>query len=206
MQNLAQDVRSLPTQESLALLAAGSVGAIAVHGADDNLSAWAARATNSSFTTLGRHLGEGWIQAGVAVGTYVAGRVSRNAKTTHIGSDFVRAQVLNALLTQGLKAAVQRKRPSGGPRSFPSGHSSAAFASAAVLHGHFGWKNSLPAFAAAGLVSWTRVRDNSHWMSDVVFGSTLGVLVGHAVTSGHDRSWILVPTATKGGLAIYFIR
>jgi membrane-associated phospholipid phosphatase len=126
---------------------------------------------------------------------------------THVGSDLVRAQVLNGLITKGLKLAIDRERPSGGRHAFPSGHTAAAFASASVLHGHFGWKVALPAYSLAGFVGWTRLRDNQHWLSDVGAGATIGLIVGQAVTSGHrQRVWTIVPVATPGGLGVYVVK
>lgn len=207
VQNLGHDVRSLPRLETLAIVAVGAAGAAALHQVDDRVAALSVRSGRSSYSGLGETLGDGWFQAGAAVGTYAIGRLSHDAKTTHVGSDLVRAQILNGLITQGLKATVGRARPGGGAHSFPSGHSSATFTSAAVLHGHFGWKVGLPVYAISGFIGWARFRDNSHWVSDVVFGSAIGVAVGHSVIAGHrPRSWTVVPAATKGGGAIYFIK
>ena len=108
---------------------------------------------------------------------------------------------------QCAELSVDRARPSGGQHAFPSGHTSATFASAAVLQGHFGWKVGAPAYAVAGLVGWTRVRDRAHWMSDVFFGATLGTIAGRTITRGHrPASWSLVPTATPGGAAVFVVK
>lgn len=119
----------------------------------------------------------------------------------------IRAQAMNAVLTTTIKYAVDRTRPTGGGHAFPSGHTSAAFASAAVLHGHYGWKTGVPAFAVASFVGWTRVRDRSHWMSDVVFGAAIGTMTGLTVTAGHrQRSWVVVPTAGKSGVGVVVMK
>ena len=112
--------------------------------------------------------------------------------------------MLNGIITRSLKYAVDRERPDGGQHSFPSGHSSATFATASVLHEHFGWKVGVPPMPSRSFVAWARFRDNSHWLSDVVFGSAIGIAVGRTVVGGHaPTSWQVLPTATKGGAAIY---
>jgi len=205
--NLGRDLRALPSIESAVIVGLGGIGTAAVHPSDDNLASWADRSGSSSYTAFGRVAGDGWTQAGAAVATYAVGRIAGNAQVTHVGSDLVRAQLLNGLLTRGLKLAVDRDRPTGGGHAFPSGHTTATFASASVLHGHYGWKAGIPAYALAGFVGWTRARDRAHWLSDVVFGATVGTIAGRTVTSGHRaRAWSVVPSVTRGGVAVYVYR
>ena len=119
----------------------------------------------------------------------------------------MRAQMLNMVTTRVLKIAVDRTRPSGGGHAFPSGHVSATFASAGVVHRHFGWKAGVPAYAAAGFVGLTRVRDRMHWVSDTVFGAAMGVAAAWTVTRGHsDRNWTVMPVVVRGGGGIVVMR
>jgi membrane-associated phospholipid phosphatase len=203
LQNLVHDLRSLPSVTTGLVLGAGGAAAAATHAADDDLVGWATRSGDASYTSFGRVVGEGWVQGAAAVATYVAGRLADQPRVTHIGSDLIRTQVLNGVLTQGLKLAVNRERPTGSEHAFPSGHTSATVASATVLHAHFGWKVGAPAYALAGFVGWSRIRDGQHWASDVVFGAALGLASGLTVTRGHRTgSWSVVPVRTKGGFAI----
>jgi membrane-associated phospholipid phosphatase len=208
-QNLWQDLRALTSRSALFVLAGGGGAALAVHPADDNIADWVLKEDHPipSWTRFGDVFGEGWVQAGAAVATYAVGKIAHQPRVTHVGSDLIRTQILNGLLTQGIKYATDRDRPNGGARAFPSGHTSATFASAAVLQTHFGWKTGLPAYAVAGIVGWCRVRDAEHWLSDYVFGAALGVASSYAVTLGHRaRDWGVVPVKTDGGFAIYLVR
>ena len=101
---------------------------------------------------------------------------------------------------------LQRERPSGGGHSFPSGHTSSTFATAAVLQARHGWAVGLPAYALGGIVAWSRVRSNHHWVSDVVFGAALGTAAGHAANRSAKKQWQVVPVKTTGGGAIYFVK
>jgi membrane-associated phospholipid phosphatase len=183
------------------------MGAVLSHPADDNVADWSAENGTSASARIGEVLGDGWTQAGAAVGTYVVGLAAGHRQTTHVGSDLIRAQFLNAVFTRGLKIIVDRKRPSGGGHSLPSGHSSAAFTTAGVLHGHFGWRVGVPAYAVASYVGWTRVRDRSHWLSDVIIGGTIGTIIGRTVTAGHrERSWTVVPAVSRTSAGVYLTK
>jgi membrane-associated phospholipid phosphatase len=206
VQNLGHDLAALPGTDTLFWLGVGGAGAMAAHPVDDNLAAWADGA-DPGYASVGGTLGDGFVIAGAALGTYAVGRVAGHAPTAHIGGDLIRAQVLNGLLTRGLKLIVARDRPSGGGHAFPSGHSSASFAAAAVLAEHFGWKAGLAAYATAGFIGWTRVHDRAHWLSDAVFGAAIGAVVGRTVTRGHRaRTWTIVPAGTSGGFAVFVVR
>ena len=99
------------------------------------------------------------------------------------------------------KYSVGRERPDGSSRrSFPSGHSSGTFASAAVFQRRYGWKAGLPAFGVAAYVAASRLSENKHYLSDVVFGAAIGLTAGRTVTFGRgETQFELAPVATPGG-------
>jgi len=208
VQNLTQDLKSLTQPQNAALMGAGVLAAGLSHASDDDVADWVRKNGGSlSYTPIGGLLGNEILQGAAAIGTYAIGKLQDSPTLAHIGSDLIRAQVLNGVLTTGLKLAVDRERPNGGEHAFPSGHSSATFASAAVLDAHFGWKVGVPAYAVSAFVGWTRIRDNEHWVSDVVFGSALGIVAGRTVAGGHrGSSWTVAPTVTPGGVAVYLIK
>jgi len=106
-------------------------------------------------------------------------------------------------LTYGIKVSVRRDRPTGECCSFPSGHASMTFATAAVLERHFGYRASWPMFAVAGYVSASRLTDNRHFLSDVLFGSALGMAAGWTVVGRHGRQdFTFFPVPTRGGVAL----
>ena len=206
-QNTWRDLRALPSMPSLIFLGTGGLAAGVLHEIDEDVASAAEDAGAAGHTQVGDVLGNGWFQGGAAVATYFAGRLSHKPRITHTGSDLIRAQVLNGLLTTTLKVAVNRKRPTGSNYAFPSGHTSATFASAAVLHKHYGWKVGAPAYFVASFVGWSRVWDGEHWVSDVVFGAALGLAAGHTVTLGHrGKNWNVVPVRTSGGGAVFFVK
>lgn len=88
-----------------------------------------------------------------------------------------------SLVATGLKEAFPRTRPDGSDRkSFPSGHTSNAFAAAATLTQRQGLDVGLPAFALAGFVGLARVEGKKHYWSDVAVGAGIGTAVGFLIT------------------------
>ena len=206
--NLVRDAKRLPSIETAVSLGIGGGLAFAVHPADDYVYEHATANGPRPFFKLGSTLGDGWAQVGFAVGSYGTGLIAKNRDLTHFGSDLIRAQVLNVVLTQGVKFSVQRERPegsSGHSYSFPSGHTSSAFATATVVWRHYGWKAGLPASFVGAWVGASRVQLGKHYLSDVVFGAAVGTVAGRSVTIGHGRSRLaLAPAPVRGGAALMF--
>jgi membrane-associated phospholipid phosphatase len=138
---------------------------------------------------------------GAALLTYGLGRAFKNDCAAAVGGELVQAQLISQVLTYGIKGSVRRSRPEGGGFSFPSGHTTAAFASATVLQRHFGWKVGFPAYAAATYVAASRVQGQRHYLSDVAFGAALGVVAGRTVTVPGGHKLTLGPVATPLGAA-----
>ena len=127
-------------------------------------------------------LGHGLTQIGGSAALFLVGHFAHQSRLDGLGLELMRAQTINGVLTQGLKVGVGRTRPDGGPHSFPSGHTSAAFATATVLEHDFGWKVGVPAYLLAGYVGASRVAGNHHYGSDVVVGAAVGMISARAVT------------------------
>jgi len=200
---LATDLRRLPSVETAVILGVGG-GASLVARPNDQIIARGALSLDDFEEALdsGTALGSGWVQMGGAFATYALGRVMRNARVAIVGADLVRAQIINTAITQAIKVAVDRTRPDGSSFSFPSGHTSSAFATAAVLHRHFGWKVGAPAYAAAAYIGSSRLSENKHYLSDVIFGAAIGTVVGRTVSIGHGHApatlAVLTPPAGLG--------
>ncbi|HCE57988.1 MAG TPA: hypothetical protein DER09_09245 [Prolixibacteraceae bacterium] len=104
----------------------------------------------------------------------------------------VKSLVLNDLMVSSLKTWVGEKRPSGGVRSFPSGHTSVAFALAQFMHHEYGDKSiwySVGAYSCATTVGMMRVAGNAHWISDVVASAGFGMLSTELVYLTHQYKW-----------------
>ena len=149
----------------------------------------------------GELLGDGFLQVGAAFTTYAIGALAGQGELSGLGRDLVRAQLLNGGVTHALKHTVRRVRPDGShPVSFPSGHASATFATATVFQRRYGWKAGGPALAVATYVAASRLSENKHYLSDVIFGAAVGLSAGRSVTFARGSTrFELVPIPALGG-------
>ncbi len=203
--SLPADFAHLFTPANGIIVGVGGAGSAAIHPKDDEIAAkiGAPSGGRHDFFHAGATLGDGVEQSGFALGMYIVGRASHSARLGALGADLVDAQIVNGVLTQGLKAAVDRRRPTGSKHSFPSGHTSATLATAAVIEQHYGWKIAAPFYALGGYVSLSRMVDNQHWASDVIFGTAIGIVSGRAASVGHGVHRVSVsPSVLPGGFAI----
>jgi membrane-associated phospholipid phosphatase len=128
--------------------------------------------------------------------------------------------VLAGVTTTAGKLTLGRLRPSSerdaddfkpfsGHDSFPSGHTTMAFALAASLANEVRrpWA-TVGLFTVAAGTGWSRLNDNQHWLSDAVAGAVVGVTSAELV----DARWrvfrlrppTLLVTPTGAGLGWLF--
>ena len=63
--------------------------------------------------------------------------------------------------------------------SFPSGHTSSSFASAAVFYRHLPKKFGVPAVILAALIGFSRLYVGVHYPTDVLAGAVMGILLSY---------------------------
>ena len=85
-----------------------------------------------------------------------------------------------------LKRAVNAERPNGGRYSFPSGHTSSAFAGAAYWQMRYGWEVGVPMYAMASLVAYQRVDIKAHYWRDVAAGAVIGIGFNYLFTNQYE--------------------
>ena len=73
--------------------------------------------------------------------------------------------------------------------SFPSGHTTAAFAAATVFAKEYRDRPFIPilAYSAASLIGVSRLTENKHWFTDVLVGGMLGYLTGVQIVNNYHR-------------------
>jgi hypothetical protein len=118
---------------------------------------------------------------GASLAIAAAGCLTGSEEGVATGATILEALSVAGVSTIGLKLAVHRRRPDGSDHlSFPSNHASGSFAFATVLARRHGWRLGVPAFLAAGFVSWARMAGDKHFLTDTLFGAALGSAVGLA--------------------------
>ena len=204
--NLKDDVKHLPRKNSLYFLIGGGVAAAAVHPWDeeinDRLSGSGAAET---FFKPGKYIGNTAVLLGAGTATYLIGRGKHNGRLQHLGMDEIEGQLLTGAIVVGLKQSVRRERPvkEDGTQAtgfaFPSGHAASTFAAATILQQHLGYRAGIPTYLVATYVAMSRLHDEVHSASDVVFGAAIGIVVGRTVT-WHGRNFYASPMLLpKGG-------
>jgi len=129
------------------------------------------------------------------------------------------SQAVTVSITSGLKELYYKQRPDGMPHSFPSGHTSFAFVNAGVFRHEF--ESSAPVWAYSGyLMALTtgpmRIANNRHWVSDVLTGAGIAMLVTEFVyhiepmkswnpfvKTGHEVS--LIPYSGNAGSGVWVV-
>lgn len=141
-----------------------------------------------NITDVGDVYGDGLFLGAAVLGLTATSELSHHQGLSDFSSDLSRSLLLSSSTTWALKLSVGRRRPSGGPHSFPSGHTSAAFCVAPIVAKHFGWKAAVPAYLLAGFTGIARMEDRRHFLSDVFFGAAIGLAAGDAVAGGRGAS------------------
>lgn len=132
----------------------------------------------------------------------------KNYKYTQVDDESFRARnamfkatLYTGLTTGILKRVFNQPRPHKGDNlSFPSGHTSTAFAFAGVVSQFENTRATIGAFSIAALVGLSRMNDNAHYLHDVVFGATIGLSYGYIFSKKSETNNISVrPLLEKKG-------
>ncbi len=122
------------------------------------------------------------------------GEIDGDLRAKNVAMDGIASSIIaGGLITPALKFAFGRERPStttatfrfkpfSSNASFPSGHTTEAFAVATSIAENYPvwWVETL-AYGTAGLVGYARIEQNAHFASDVVAGALVGWSVARGV-------------------------
>lgn len=134
----------------------------------------------------------------VAATFYLVGREKHDDRARETGLLAAEAMVDSVIVEGVLKGITQRARPADGRErseffdggsSFPSGHSTQAWAVATVIAHEYKDRRAVQfaAYGVASAVSVARFTGHKHYLSDVLAGSALGWGIGRYVYSAHHR-------------------
>lgn len=170
----------------------------------------------------------------IGASMYAIGRYTNRPRVAHLAVHGTEAILVGMGATAVLKTVLGRARPLASPdtnprdfeflrgfksdkyQSFPSGHSTTAFAVAAAVTvemrewwPEYTWVFAPVLYGGATLVGVSRMYEDKHWGSDVIVGAAIGVFAGlktvrfnHTRTGNRIDRWLLGDDAGDAGLRL----
>jgi hypothetical protein len=161
-------------------------------------------------------LGSGFYSLPALALIYGVGAIKKDDKEKYTALKGIEAFALGFVSAQVLKKLTHRDRPYMdnlpdpfqwyGPfhppsnSSFPSGHSTVAFAMATVVATSYSKTIWVPivCYTFAGLTALSRVYHNDHWFSDIFVGSALGFAIGKTIINNQIKNLKILPVSSTG--------
>jgi membrane-associated phospholipid phosphatase len=113
---------------------------------------------------------------------YVGGMALAHKSSQAMG--MFKATAYSCSVTTLIKYTAREPRPDNNleRNSFPSGHTTSAFAFSGYVAAEHGWKWGVPATLMSSFVGYSRINDNRHWIQDVVAGAAIGWSYGWGIS------------------------
>lgn len=161
---------------------------------------------------IGDAWGDGRLSGSFLIGVYGYGYWSKDKHYISASRNMVQSAAYTAITTQILKRIFTRDRPNaaddeagwfGNGVSFPSGHTSNAFAiSQSFLNSldNPGIGTKILFYGLASSTALARTYDNAHWASDTIAGALVGIYTANYVSrlnKNHDDNYSITPYIGK---------
>lgn len=204
----------------------GVAGALGItYASDTSIRDGFSRNTSRSLdkaANIGTTLGDPFLHLGLAAILYGGAIAADSPKWKETGEMLGEALILADASTLILKEATGRGRPIATDRkadfkpfgfknnydAFPSMHTASSFAMASVLAATSeSMAMKISCYSAATFVGLSRMYQNKHWGSDVLFAAALGELSGRVVTSYHvhNKKIALAPQVNQNGAGLMLV-
>lgn len=138
------------------------------------------------------------VTAAVPTGTFVYGLIAKDNKAKHNAVQTAIGIGISSIVSEAFKRTINAERPADKypneifvptpdhGRAFPSGHTTLAFATAASLAIEYKkWYITVPAYAWASAVGYSRLYKGYHLPSQVLAGAAIGI------GSAYASHWIM---------------
>ena len=158
---------------------------------------------------FGNIIGHPGTHFAIAGAWYVLASAKGDQKNHDLGYTMLEALTVNGLATMLLKVSMGDRDPAGDRYGWPSGHMSSSVCFASVMHEYYGWQVGVPLYLLSGYVGASRLQDREHDLSDLVFGATLGWVVGHSVARGElpqVAGFQILPYADRGAGGVMLVK
>ena len=131
---------------------------------------------------------------------------------------YLMSNIISNVIVYPTKTFTNEIRPNGKKYSFPSGHTSTAFASAEFMRMEYKDRSALYGVAGylmAAATGYLRMYNNKHWFSDVVTGAGIGIAstqlsywlypkIKKAFSKNKPSNTIVMPTYNNGTFGLSF--
>lgn len=203
------------------------VGGVILYAYDDEIRKFIQRNPSHGKDVTAKYVFEPWgsglYPAALLGGFYIYGAAAKDKRAKQIALAGVQVFIMTGITTQIIKHLTHRHRPNqddpSNPRlwegpitgweytSFPSGHTSTAFALASLISSIYKdkiWVGIVSYTIATG-VAWSRVYENNHWPSDVLIGAALGFAIGKTVYHVmQGRTNLTLGISDYGGVSLVY--
>ncbi len=226
-ERIRDDVRNLPSSlasdplPTVAVTSGSVVVILWLSGSDQAVRNAVQRSHHPTLDALahvGNTLGQSWSGAALSTALLAGGALIGSEHTVTTGRLLLEALALAGAATTALKIAAGRARPlrnrgdgsllpfrwDDGQWSLPSGHATIGGTIVGVTLGRS--ESAVVRTGAAALallIAGARVYSDQHWVSDVVLGTSVGALIGLAITRTQQQSscWQFYPVPNGIGIA-----
>ena len=174
---------------------------------DDPIKEWAQRTRNNHsafFSTKLQFVGQGYVAAGIIATFEVYGLAFKQKKARRVAVLSAESFLISTGISTAMKYLAGRARPNTGAdhdqwygpqlthksqTSFFSGHTTAIFSMATVVALEYSNHKWVPPtiYSLAVLAAASRIHDNKHWASDVVFAALLSHYIAKTVVRLHKK-------------------
>ncbi len=170
----------------------------------------------TSLSTYGLEPLSNYYALAAIAGFMAHGTLAKNSRSRSTALIAMESFVISTLLVKIPKYAAGRIRPNAwwdpgpdewlGPnngKSFPSGHTTTAFAVASVIAWQYKDTPWVPAtvYSLATMAGLSRVYDNRHWLSDIFGGAVFGIVTGRFICKQHQNSQFLMEPVSLNGIS-----
>ena len=182
--------------KGVTILGTGALLSLIAHQYDDKVKSYFNKKNRlgSTLTDFGNSFGASYVNIFVAGMQMIWDRSN--------GMAHFEALAGSTLMTFSMKKSIHRTRPNGeNEDSFPSGHTSTAFASSGSLSYAYGMKAAILSYSLTSLTFLARMQDNKHLLSDVIMATAIGVYWSRSSGIHHHY---LAPIILKDGGGVEF--